>query len=76
MFVKNNLKLNQPKFRKIDKKKYDKIFYCMLRVEMLETFLMDDKRAEMFARSPPGWNKTDVTGFLDSVSMTAMGLLK
>ena len=48
----------------------------MLRVEMLETLLMDDKRAEMFARSPPGWNKTDVTGFLDSVSMTAMGLLK
>ena len=37
---------------------------------------MDDKSAEMFARSPPGWNKTDLTGDLDSVSMTAVGLLK
>ena len=35
---------------------------------MLEALLKDDKMAETLARSPPGWNKTEVTGDFVSVS--------
>ena len=39
---------------------------------MLEALLKDDKMAETLARSPPGWNKTEVTGDFVSVSKVCL----
>ena len=39
---------------------------------MLEALLKDDKMAETLARSPPGWNKTEVTGDFVSVSRVCL----
>lgn len=51
--------------------------FCVELLEMmLEALFNDDKSAEILDRSPPGWNKTEVTGDFDFVSMTAFGVLK